>query len=197
MSTTAMPSNGKVQRKQLADQLDRLDEILDLMAEGLPAAVADACREGTRLAVKDAVVQFLTDPELRATLASQVPAPATPDVTPEAKKPSIWNRLKAKVAAARAAAVAVAATVKAAVVAKVAVVTTTVAAAGVAAGEPLPVRRAVGAALGVGLAVALVCAHVPEAVAAAVAGAGAAATTACVQAGAWLRRAARRVGLLR
>ena len=61
--------NGKPQRKQLADQLDRLDGIIDALAAGLNQAVADAAREGTRLAVKDAIVEIMTNPELRALLA--------------------------------------------------------------------------------------------------------------------------------
>src|SRR6187455_2591403 len=98
MSTTTM-TNGKP-RKQLADQLDRLDAIIDALAEGLNGAVADACREGTRLAVKDAIVEILTNPELRAMLVPQtlpVPAPKTPDTPPEPKKPGLWTRIKAKV----------------------------------------------------------------------------------------------------
>ena len=51
---TMTASNHKLPRKQLADQLDRLDGILDALSEGLNGAVADAAREGTRLAVKDA-----------------------------------------------------------------------------------------------------------------------------------------------
>ena len=58
-------TNGKPQRKQLADQLDRLDAILDCLAGGLNEAVADAAREGTRLAVKDAIIEILTNPDLR------------------------------------------------------------------------------------------------------------------------------------
>jgi hypothetical protein len=200
MSTTTMPSNGKVQRKQLADQLDRLDAILDLMAEGLPAAVADACREGTRLAVKDAVVQILTDPELRAMLVSHlpapVPAPATPDVPPKPKKPSIWSRLKTKFATAKSVTVAFAAKAKTAVAAKCAALTATVAAIGTAAGEALQVRRVAGIALGVGLVVALACCQMPETMSAAVAGVGAATSAVLAQIGGWLHRAARRVGLL-
>src|SRR6266487_4294209 len=93
MSTTII--NGKP-RKQLSDQLDRLDGIIDALAEGLNGAVADAAREGTRLVVKDAIVEILTNPELRALLASAQPQPA-----PQPKKPGLWNRLKAKLAAAR------------------------------------------------------------------------------------------------
>ena len=197
MSATAT-MNGKPQRKQLADQLDRLDAIIDALAEGLNGAVADACREGTRLAVKDAVVEILTNPELRALLVPHAAAPVTktPAPTPEPKKPGLWSRIKAKAAAAKSAAAAFAAKVQAAVAAKVGAVTTTVAALGAAAGEAPPVRRALAVALGAGLVVALVCYQMPEAASAAVSGIGAATTAVFAQAGAWLRRAAWRVGLL-
>ncbi|VTT98793.1 unnamed protein product [Gemmataceae bacterium] len=195
MSATTL-SNGKPTRKQLADQLDRLDGIIDALAEGLNQAVADAAREGTRLAVKDAIVEIMTNPDLRAMLVPHVPAPKTPDVPPEAKKPSIWARIKTKVAAARTATVAFATKVKTAVATKYATVTASVAAIGVAAGEALPVRRAMGVALGVGLVVALACYQMPETMSAALAGVGAACAAAFAQVGAWLRRAARRVGVL-
>ena len=84
-------------RKQLSDQLDRLDAIIDVLAEGLPEAVAQACREGARQAVKDAVVEILTNPELRALFAAlnkgAAPAPT--------RAPGLWSRLKAKVARAK------------------------------------------------------------------------------------------------
>lgn len=197
MTATAC-TNGKPQRRQLADQLDRLDAIIDALSEGLNGAVADACREGTRLAVKDAVVEILTNPELRAMLVPHAAAPAakTPANTPEPKKPGLWSRLKAKVAAARTAVVGFAVKAKAAVAAKFAAVTTAVAAVGTAAGEALPVRQALGVALGVGLLVGLVCYQLPESASAAVAGAGAACTAVAVQVGNWLKRAARRLGLL-
>ncbi len=199
MSATAT-MNGKPPRKQLADQLDRLDALIDVLAEGLNQAVADACREGTRQAVRDVLIEIASNPELRALLAPQVmPVPAaapTPVIPPEPKKPGLWSRLKAQVVAAKKVVVTLAAKVKAAVAAKVAAVTATVAALGAAAGETLPVRRALTVALGVGLLVALACYQMPESVSAAVAGIGAATTATFVQAGAWLRRAARRVGLL-
>src|SRR3954447_7091556 len=103
MSATTT-TNGRPQRKQLSDQLDRLDAILDAIAEGLPGAVTDACREGARAAVKDAIIEIVTNPELRALLgpapAPIAPTPA-PEPGPEPKKPGLWSRLKAKLAAVR------------------------------------------------------------------------------------------------
>jgi hypothetical protein len=88
--------NGKP-RRQLSDQLDRLDaqllqidRVLDGLSEGLDGAVRDAVKEGTRIAVKEAVVTLLTDPGLRDALHQA----STPPMDP---KPSFWARLKAKV----------------------------------------------------------------------------------------------------
>jgi hypothetical protein len=98
--------NGRPQpqhRKQLSDQLDRFDEILDGLADGLNGAIADAAREGTRLAVKDAIVEILTNPTLRAAIQTGVPQP-TP--TPVASPRSAWAKLKDLLRWARAAVVA-------------------------------------------------------------------------------------------
>lgn len=82
--TATATMNGKSPRKQL----DRLDTIIDALAAGLNQAVADACREGTRLAVKDVLVEVMTNPELRALIGPQAmptaPAPATPGDLPDA-----------------------------------------------------------------------------------------------------------------
>src|SRR5580692_509468 len=99
--------NGRPQRKQLSDQLDRLDTIIDALAEALPGAVADACREGARAAVKDAIVEILTNAEFQSLLSKvrpeiviPVPAP-TPGQTSVSRKSNHWERFKAKIAAAR------------------------------------------------------------------------------------------------
>src|SRR3954470_17438006 len=89
MSTTNM--NGRVQRKTLANQLDRLDTILDGFADALNEAVADAVKQAVVVAVREAVQvamqEVLTNPELlRALVAQTTPAPTpTPDPV---KKPS-------------------------------------------------------------------------------------------------------------
>jgi hypothetical protein len=93
MNTTTM-TNDKRPRKQLSDQLDRLDELLDTLGNGLNDAVAEAAREGTRLAVKDAVVEMMTDPTLRARLhQATAPEPAAEPTRPQ-KKAGFWSRLK-------------------------------------------------------------------------------------------------------
>ena len=55
MTAQSTMVNGRPQRKQLSEQLDRLDSIIDGLCDGLPEAVAAAAREGTRVAVKDAI----------------------------------------------------------------------------------------------------------------------------------------------
>ncbi len=201
--TATATMNGKPQRKQLADQLDRLDGVIDALADGLNQAVIDAAREGTRLAVKDAIVEIMTNPELRAMLAparpEPTPAPVTPQpepVTPEPKKPGLWTRLKAKVAAARDALTGAAAKAKEAVAARYKAASDTVVAVGTAAGEALPLGRIVVRAAVVGLVVGVVCLVMPQTAAAAVSAVSAAATTVAVQTGSWLKRAARRFGLV-
>jgi hypothetical protein len=195
MSATTTATNGKPQRKQLSDQLDRLDGILDALAEGLPGAVTDACREGARAAVKDAIIEIVTNPELRA-LLGPAPAPVTPTPEPDPKKPGLWSRLKAKLAAARDAVTGAARATKEAVAERCRTARDTVVALGQAAGEALPWKRVLWVSAGIGLAVGVACLVVPHTVAAAVSAVSAGATAAVVQAGTWLKRAARRFGLV-
>lgn len=91
MSATLV--NGRQDRKQLSDQLDRLDRILDGLSDALNEVVADASREGVRQAVKEAVVELLTSADLRTALHQASGSEAAP-------KPSFWQRLQAKVSRA-------------------------------------------------------------------------------------------------
>jgi hypothetical protein len=200
MSATTTVTNGKP-RKQLSDQLDRLDSILDAIAEGLPGAVTDACREGARQAVKDAIIEVLTNPELRALIAPRPEAiptevPIPPALPPEPPKPSLWNRLKARLAAARDAITGAATRAKEAVASNCRAASDTVVAVGKASGEALPWKRVLWVGAGVGLAVGVACLIAPHAVAAAVGAVSATATAVAVQTGSWLKRAARRFGLV-
>src|SRR5450432_2066002 len=77
-ATVPTMTNGRAPRKQLSDQLDRLDSIIDGLCDGLPAAVAAAAQEGTRQAVKDAIVEIISNPELRGLMQSFAPAVPTP-----------------------------------------------------------------------------------------------------------------------
>ncbi len=92
--SVAHATNGRPQRKQLADQLDRLDTLLDGLSEGLMGAVTDAVRDGTRLAVKDAIVEILTDPALRAKLHQAAGAAPAAAPAPVPSKPGFWARMK-------------------------------------------------------------------------------------------------------
>jgi hypothetical protein len=71
MSTT---TNGRARRKSLAEQIDRLDLILDGLADGLNAAVADAVTAAVGLAVQAAVRELLSNPQLLQRLRPE-PAP--------------------------------------------------------------------------------------------------------------------------
>jgi hypothetical protein len=76
-------TNSKV-RKSLSEQIDRLDKILDGLAEALNGAVADAVTQAVSLAVKEAVQTVLTEvlanPDLRAQLQGSAVAPANTPV---------------------------------------------------------------------------------------------------------------------
>ena len=101
MSATATV-NGKP-RKQLSDQLDRLDRIIDALGDALPEAVTDACRDGAKQAVKEAIIEIMTNPELRGLLAStnqSTPIPLPPPQEPAPARPSFWSRVKSRIAAA-------------------------------------------------------------------------------------------------
>jgi hypothetical protein len=84
---SATLTNNRPERKQLSDQLDRLDSILDGLADALNESVREASRAGVREAVKEAVVELLTSADLRTALHQA----SALDVEP---KPSRWNRLK-------------------------------------------------------------------------------------------------------
>ncbi|MBM3981657.1 MAG: hypothetical protein FJ304_15545 [Planctomycetes bacterium] len=188
---SATVTNGKPPRKQLADQLDRLDQLIDTLGEGLNGAVADAAREGVRLAVKEVVVELMTNPELRALLAPPAPVPAP---TPASK--GAWSRIKSAASACAASATDVAERAKAATAKRWASAGEAVAAIGRATGEGLSPKRVAAVGVGVGLAAGAANFFAPQAVAAIVGGATAAVAAVCAQVGAWLARAARRAGLL-
>ena len=115
---TATMTNGRPQRKQLSEQLDRLEEqlerhnsILDALSEGLNGAVTDAAKEGTKEAVTAAVIELLTNADLRVAL-HKASGPAT------SGKPTAWERMKAKVQRALVKVKEVAGTVRQAVASK-------------------------------------------------------------------------------
>ena len=183
MSAQATLVNGRPPRKQLSEELDRLDSIIDGLCDGLPLAIANAAREGTRSAVKDAIHEVLTNPELRGMIQSLAPAPAAaPVATPftfEPPMPGLWSRIKAKVAAARTAVVERYRATREAI-------TTTKR----TLSALMPLRRIVLVAVGVGVVAAVLGYAAPAGVAAVIAGIGVV-TAAVAQVGSWFRRSLR------
>ncbi len=173
--------NGRPPRKQLGDQLDRLDLILDVLADALPAAVADACKEGAKQAMKEVVLELLTNPDVRAMLTGSVPAPPPTPTVPIVTKPNWWQTLKAKLTEMKDAVLERAAATVQAVTLTARMLTAV-----------LPLKRIALVTLGVGLAVGLTALLVdrfcPPALAAAVSGVGAAVTAAVAQLTGGLRK---------
>jgi len=97
-------TNGRPQRKQLSDQIAKLEALLDGLGEGLNDAIADACKEGTRAAVKEAIAEVLTHPDLRTLIR-----PAAQELAASRSRPSLWSRVSAKVAEIKVAVAALAA----------------------------------------------------------------------------------------
>src|SRR5947207_4231793 len=86
MTTTI--ANDRPKRKQLSDQLDRMDGMIDCLADNMNQAVADAARDGARAAVREILLDLLTNPETLALIraaAGPLPGPAVREpVTPPA-----------------------------------------------------------------------------------------------------------------
>ena len=103
MTTTTTNADGRT-RKSLAEQIDRLDAILDGLSDALTEAVAAAVSEAAGRAVKEAVQavlsQALTNPALRerALPAESRPAPQadSPSVSPPLARLAIWLDTRAR-----------------------------------------------------------------------------------------------------
>jgi hypothetical protein len=190
--STATISNAKPPRKQLSDQLDRLDSILDGLGDGWNGAVAEAAREGTRLAVRDAIVEIMTDPTLRTKLR-QATAPEAPDEPAEAeRRPGFWMRMKTYANQAVRSVGRMASNAVTAVKSKVK-------ALGQTAAEAARSIRDLGAlkttALVVGLTVATVSFCAPHAASAALSGISSAVAAVAVRVGVWLGRTGRAMSM--
>lgn len=187
--TTATLNGDKPQRKQLSEQLDRLDNILDTLSEGLNGAVADAAGQAIHLALKDALVEIMTDPNLRARL-HQATAPESPhEPSQPAKRPGFWARLKAKAGQTVA---AVGHTVSQAVHGAARRVQAIAAAAAEkvrAIGDLGRLKELVQVGLGIGMVVGLASYLAPHAMAALVAGISGAVAATAVKVGVWTRQA--------
>jgi hypothetical protein len=87
MTMAIANTNGRA-RKSLADQIDRLDGILDGLAGALNEAVVAAVRQAVAVAVKTALAEALAHPDLRQRLVAAPPAEVGP-------RPSMLKRLLA------------------------------------------------------------------------------------------------------
>ena len=81
MTTASL--NGRPQRRQLSDQLNRLDGIIDTLADGLPDAVGDAVRTGTQAALQQLLIDTLTNPDTIALLRAALSPPVMLTVATE------------------------------------------------------------------------------------------------------------------
>jgi hypothetical protein len=94
-------SNGRTQRKSLANEIDRLDGILDGLDEALAGSVETAVRDVVGQVVRETVEatvrEVLSNPDLiRSAIAQHAPV-ATP--TPQQPRRTLKERLKEKLAA--------------------------------------------------------------------------------------------------
>jgi hypothetical protein len=183
-------TNGKAARKQLSDQLDRLDAILDGLADALNEAVADAAREGARVAVKEAILEVLTNPDLRAVIARADGATSTAT----APKPSLLSRLRARMAGLRRRAVEAVKPVAAAAAGYVPEVGTALAAVGQVLGVAWRLRKVLLIGVAVGAVTAAVAYISSPAVSAAIGGVGGVVAALAVQGAVWVRRMTRGLG---
>ncbi|HVK17119.1 MAG TPA: hypothetical protein VM533_09225, partial [Fimbriiglobus sp.] len=94
--TTYTMQNGKAKRKQLSDQLDRLDRVIDALADGLNQAVTDAVKDGTRSAVREVLGELVSSPITSGLLRQ---ATGRGDTAADANEPGVWGRVKAAAAA--------------------------------------------------------------------------------------------------
>src|SRR5690242_838089 len=102
MSTQASPpANGRA-RKSLEHQLDRLDAIIDGLADALDGAVADAVKVAVGRAVKEAVqavvAELLTNPQVAGKIAEAhgLTRPTAPPEPAALKGPTWQERLAAR-----------------------------------------------------------------------------------------------------
>jgi hypothetical protein len=98
-TTNHVTPNGRI-RKNLADQIDRLDGILDGLADALNEAVAAAVKNAVTLALQEAlqglVAEVLSNPDmlakLRGLLSTTIPDPHVAPAVPVAATPSTNTR---------------------------------------------------------------------------------------------------------
>src|SRR3954454_7615914 len=90
MSNLSPPSvNRKAPRKRVAEQLDRLDTIIDVLADGLNETVADVVKQ----AVAASLQTLLSNPALLCNLAAKVTPPLPEPLDVPEQKPGHAARL--------------------------------------------------------------------------------------------------------
>ena len=187
--------NGRPQRKQLCDQLDRLDGIIDTLADGLSDAVRDAVKEGTATAIQQILHDALTNPATRELLRQTLGAePKTAETAAAAA--TVATTRKASFLARCKGAVVTAARTVAAIPGKLFARAKTLARKVKGLTRRLNIawqlKKAAVLGLGIGVAVAAVSLW-SHPLASVLSGIGAAATAFAVQLGLWCRTTARQL----
>jgi hypothetical protein len=95
MSTTTPSLNGRM-KKTLSFQLDRLDTILDGLAEALNGAVAEAVKEAVGPAAREAVRVALNEAMAQAAVEKPQPVVEKPQAAPSPVG-GFWSKAKAMV----------------------------------------------------------------------------------------------------
>jgi hypothetical protein len=91
--------NGNPPRKSLAQQLDRLDSILDGLDQGLSGAISDALKEIVPTVVaetlKATLLEIVTNPDILALLRGNLPPASPPSAEPQppAQRPTAIARV--------------------------------------------------------------------------------------------------------
>jgi len=101
MTVITTTKNGRMPRKTLSNQLDRLDDILDGLAEALNQSVAMAVKEAVGLAAREAVSAAVQEVVanadlLRAAAAQHIPSEPEPQESqpkPPTPQQTVWGRL--------------------------------------------------------------------------------------------------------
>jgi hypothetical protein len=156
--------------------------------EGLNEAIADAVRDESRLAVKDAIVEILSNPELKALIARPS--------EPVSEKPSFWSRLKARITRTRA--VVIEAVTPAAQSATRAVRTANEPVVGLAkaVGSIWRWKKPVLIGTGVGFGIMVLCLAAPHGLAAVLSGVLGTITAVAVQFGHWVRKSVQKLQMV-
>lgn len=93
---TSTTENGRLPRKTLSSQIDRLDEMLEGLAENLNDAVAMAVKDVVGQAVRQAVELAVQQTLAQVPVAQPAPAPQLPPAKPSfgERCKAAWNRVK-------------------------------------------------------------------------------------------------------